>query len=193
MALLNSTAVGANAQAVHSGSTAVGASAATTRTNQVRLGTTGTSVSIADISASDAAQTGTEFVLTIDSAGTVGRQAQQGMAFQRQTEDQISNLQSSQEVIDSIVANQGQQIATLGRGLKQANGGIAAAMALGGTMIVPDSPLSVSFNLSTYRGSQGYSGSVAARVTPKIYISGGVAGSTVKGSTGGRVGISFGL
>jgi hypothetical protein len=80
-----------------------------------------------------------------------------------------------------------------GRNFERANGGIAAAMALGGTMIVPDSNVSINFNLATYRGEQGFSGVVAVRAAPKIYISGGFAGSTVKGSTGGRVGIALGF
>lgn len=80
-----------------------------------------------------------------------------------------------------------------GRGFERANGGIAAAMAMGGTMIVPDSTVSMSFNLATYRGEQGFSGAVAVRAAPRVYISGGFAGSTVKGSTGGRVGVAFGF
>lgn len=79
------------------------------------------------------------------------------------------------------------------RGFRRANGGIAAAMALGGTMIVPDSGVSMSFNLATYRGEQGFSGAVVVRAAPRVYVSGGFAGSTVKGSTGGRVGVAFGF
>ncbi len=78
-------------------------------------------------------------------------------------------------------------------GFRQANGGIATALALGGTMIVPDSTVSVNFNLATYRGEQGFSGAVVFRAAPRVYISGGFAGSTVKGSTGGRVGMAFGF
>lgn len=73
------------------------------------------------------------------------------------------------------------------------DGGIAAAMALGGTMIVPDSNVSVNFNLATYRGEQGFAGTVAARVAPRIYVSGGFVGSTAKGSNGGRVGVAIGF
>jgi hypothetical protein len=75
----------------------------------------------------------------------------------------------------------------------EANGGIAAAMALGGATIVPDSSVSINFNLSTYRGQQGFAGSIAARVAPKVYVTGGIAGSTVGGSTGGRVGLAIGF
>ncbi|NWP10104.1 YadA-like family protein, partial [Escherichia coli] len=78
-------------------------------------------------------------------------------------------------------------------GFRRADGGVAAAMALSGTMIVPDSTVSVSFNLATYRGEQGFSGAVAIRAAPRVYLSGAVAGSTVKGSTGGRVGMAFGF
>lgn len=94
-------------------------------------------------------------------------------------QDQVGGLQTS--------------VNGLRRNIKEANGGIAAAVALGGTMIVPDSNISMSFNLATYRGQQGFSGSVVGRVSPKVYINAGVGGSTVRGSTAGRVGISFGL
>ncbi len=80
-----------------------------------------------------------------------------------------------------------------GVGLHEATGGIAASVALGGMMVVPDSNVSINFNLATYRGEQGFAGGVVARVAPKVYISGGVAGSSVSGSTGGRVGIAFGF
>ena len=60
-------------------------------------------------------------------------------------------------------------------------------------MIVPDSSVSINFNLATYRGEQGFSGVVALRAAPKVYISGGFAGSTVEGSNGGRVGIAIGF
>ncbi|WP_158298935.1 YadA-like family protein [Sphingomonas psychrotolerans] len=60
-------------------------------------------------------------------------------------------------------------------------------------MIVPDSAVSMSFNLATYRGQQGFSGSVVGRISPKIYVNAGVGGSTVRRSTAGRIGISFGL
>jgi hypothetical protein len=81
---------------------------------------------------------------------------------------------------------------TSDRRFRQANGGIAAALALGGTVMPPDSRVAVSFNLATYRGEQGFSGAVVARVTDHVWVSGGFAGSTVKGSTGGRAGVTFG-
>lgn len=82
---------------------------------------------------------------------------------------------------------------SIDRRFRQADGGIAMALALGGTTIVPDSNVSVSFNLATYRGEQGFSGAVVVRAAPRVYLNGGFAGSTVKGSTGGRVGVAFGF
>ena len=75
---------------------------------------------------------------------------------------------------------------------RRASGGIAAAMAMGGTVMPPDSTFAISFNLATYRGEQGFSGAAVAKVTERVWLSGGIAGSTVKGSTGGRVGVTFG-
>lgn len=75
---------------------------------------------------------------------------------------------------------------------RQAAGGIAAAMALGGTIIPADAKGAISFNLATFRGEQGFSGIAVIKAAPKVYLNAGVAGSTVKGSTGGRVGVTFG-
>lgn len=75
---------------------------------------------------------------------------------------------------------------------RQASGGIAAAMAMGGTIIPADAEGAVSFNLATYRGEQGFSGIAVIKAAPKIYFNAGIAGSTVRGSTGGRVGVTFG-
>ena len=76
---------------------------------------------------------------------------------------------------------------------QRTNGGIAAAMAMGGTMIVPDARISFSANLSTFAGEQGFSGSMAARVNDQVYISAAIAGSSAPDTTGGRVGVAFGF
>jgi trimeric autotransporter adhesin len=104
----------------------------------------------------------------------------------------ITNLQASVADLTSQFSNINTQFERLDQRARQADGGIAAAMALGGTMLLPDTSVSVSFNLATYRGEQGFSGAVVARVKENVWISGGIGGSTVKRSTGGRVGVSFG-
>ena len=101
----------------------------------------------------------------------------------------LDTVQSSR--ITALEASQsalGQQVSTNNAA---ANGGIAAAMALGGTIIPSDAHFALSFNLATYRGQQGFSGSAVIRVSEKVYFNAGVAGSTVKGSTGGRAGVTF--
>ena len=60
-------------------------------------------------------------------------------------------------------------------------------------MIVAGSKVSVNFNPAPYRRQQGFSGALVGRIAPCIYVTGGFARSTRKGSTGGRVGIAFGL
>jgi hypothetical protein len=100
-----------------------------------------------------------------------------------------SGLASAQSNIGILVSD----VAGLKEDIRRTNGGIAAAVAIGGAAIVPDSPLSISFNLSTYRGEQGFSGSVLGKVSERVYLSAGVAGSTVGKSTTGRIGVTFGL
>ncbi len=68
-----STAVGMSSNASHEYSTALGFAARTDRDRQVKLGGNGSSVTIGDIAASTAAQTGTLSLMTVDAGGTVGR------------------------------------------------------------------------------------------------------------------------
>jgi trimeric autotransporter adhesin len=197
------TAIGQGATSNFSSATAVGTNAATSRANQIKLGGSGSSVTIGDIAASTAMQAGPSDVATVDASGTVGRDttlrpaitslqstsATQGSAIAAMLtqnlaqNDRISALEAGQSALSNRVDSNG----------RAANAGIAAAMALGGTMVVPDSNVTVNFNLANYRGQQGFSGSVVGRVSPKLYVSAGVAGSTIKGSTGSRIGIAFGF
>ena len=58
--------------------------------------------------------------------------------------------------------------------------------------IVPGKAVSVSMNVSSYRGEQGFAGSIAGRVTDSLYVTAGVAGAT-RGTATGRVGMMFGF
>lgn len=60
-------------------------------------------------------------------------------------------------------------------------------------MVVPDSHISFSANVATFEGEQGFSGSLAARVSDRLYVSAAVAGSSAPDSTGARVGIAIGF
>jgi autotransporter adhesin len=194
-------ALGENARATAAKSVAIGADASASRANQVVLGGAGSSVTVGDVAASTAAQTGPTDVVTVDASGTLGRdpsvrqaiaanssaiasQATAINALQALDVQQNSRLTS----LEGLVGNLNQRVDANNRA---ANGGIAAAMALGGTILPADAKMSMSFNLSTYRGQQGFSGQIVTKAGSHVYINAGVAGSTVKGSTGGRVGMTF--
>ena len=197
----SAVAVGRGATANHQNSVAIGRDATTTAANQVTLGGTGSAVRIGDIAASTQAQVGPVSVVTVDEAGTLGRQTVATAAsvdnvrvsmntMQAITDAQIQNLSGSISALDGRITGLAFQLEDLDQ---RTRGGIAAAMAMGGTMIVPDSTFSVSANVSTYQGEQGFSGSIAARVRERVYITASVAGSTAEKSTGGRVGVAFGF
>ncbi|NNC46811.1 MAG: hypothetical protein HKO13_00040 [Sphingomonas sp.] len=185
-----STAVGYQAAAVHSVATAIGANATTTRDNQVMLGGAGSSIAIGDIDASTLAQVGPVDVVTIDAAGTLGRGAaasaaavdRMSVAFQGMLLAHEADIAALQVQVDRLVEID-----------RRHESGIAAAMALGGMMIVPDSDVSLSGNVSTYRGETGFAAGLTARIAPKTYVSAGYAGSSEGGSNGGRVGVAIGF
>uniref|UniRef100_UPI0024DE2708 YadA-like family protein n=1 Tax=Parerythrobacter aestuarii TaxID=3020909 RepID=UPI0024DE2708 len=195
------TAVGREANAGFDNSTAIGYQATTTAANQVTLGGTGSSVRIGDVAASTAAQSGPVEAVTVDGNGVLGttavasaaavRDVQAGLGYLAAVSDQqFSALSGRVSGLENGFANVNFRLDELD---ESTSGGIAAAMAFGGTMIVPESNVSVSVNASTYQGEQGFAGTVTARVAPKVYVSAGVAGSTARNSTGGRVGVAFGF
>ena len=130
----------------------------------------------------NAAQTGALRLVTTDLAGNIGTSSLDLVRL-GSLDGRVSGLESRFNGIDAALAQVD----------RRAIGGIAASAALGGTTILPDKVLSISFNLATFRGQQGFSGSMVARVSERVYVSAGVAGSTVGGSTVGRVGVTFGL
>jgi trimeric autotransporter adhesin len=184
---------GANAGQVNA--VALGSGATTTRANQVKLGGTASSVTIGDIAASTTAQVGPTDVMTVDSSGTIGRDPsiRSSIASQGSAITTIQALDTIQNGRLGTLETNVTQLNTNIIGVDQrAEGGIAAAMAMGGTIIPADANGAISFNLSTYRGQQGFSGVIVQKVSSKVYANFGIAGSTVKGSTGARVGVTIG-
>jgi len=197
----NAVAIGNAAVATQANAVAIGNGATTTRANQVALGGAGGSVRVGDIAASTAAQSGPTDIATVDADGTLGRDTSIRPA--------IASLQATNTAQDSAIAaiqtldtQQNGRLTTLEAAQsslsgrvetvnRDANGGIAAAMALGGTVLPADSHFAISFDLATYRGQQGFAGSAVLKASDHVYLSAGVAGSTVKDSTGGRVGVTF--
>lgn len=188
-------ALGYAASAGQNNAVALGSGAITTRANQVTLGGTSSSVTVGSIASSTAAQVGPTDVMTVDASGTIGRDptiraviAAQGAAIST-VQALDSNQNSRLNALENSFAQFNANISGVD---KRAEGGIAAAMAMGGTIIPADANGAMSFNLSTYRGQQGFSGVIVQRVAPKVYANFGIAGSSVKGSTGARVGVTIG-
>jgi autotransporter adhesin len=176
-------AIGNASSATSDGAVAIGDGAVASRAGQVALGNNVSTYTLAGLSsdASNEAQAGALRLVTTDMAGNLGTMDIDMSAIQ--------GLGGRVGALENQVAALG---GALARQARQADGGIAAAMALGGTVMPPDTTFAVSFNLATYRGQQGFSGAIVARVSDHVWVSGGVAGSTVRGSTGGRAGITFG-
>jgi hypothetical protein len=195
-----SIALGNNNVADMAGSVAIGDGVTTTRVGQVSVGNAASTVTLSGIvsSASRAAQSGALRLITSDGLGNlatstldVGTLA--GLDGRTTSlENRATSLEGRTGMLENRTASLESRTATLTRQARQTEGGIAAALALGGTMMPADMKVAMSFNLATYRGEQGFSAAAVAKVTERVYVSGGVAGSTVKGSTGGRVGVTFG-
>lgn len=202
---VSSIAIGNNADAGPAGSVAIGNGAQAQRYNEVAIGNSSASYTFAGLASSGEGTAQPPAFMTVDSQGRVDRSSV--------GPSDIVNLQGQFATLSAQTANLTGQVSTLSgqvgtltgrvgqieartnileQQARQANGGIAAAMAMGNAFLPEGQSVAVSFNLATYRGEQGFSGTVVARVSPRIWVSGGVAGSTVGGSTGGRAGITFG-
>ena len=158
----NAMAIGRNSNAAHANATAIGFGAATTAANQIRLGTTDSIYSAPGLlTSSDAAQTGPEFFVTIDSNGTLGKGAQSSAAI-NQLGTQVSALQQEQAIIDDQVASLF-DLRALDR--KQWKRGIAAATAMANAPF-PSEPGKTSYaaNGATYRGEVAFSASISHRL-----------------------------
>lgn len=184
----SATAAGYNAWAIADRSVALGANSVASAENTVSVGSDGSFgttaftrriVNASDgVAASDVATVGQMNVANaLQNSRITALEAVMGTSGTR-----LSSLESSLSQLDgrNELYN------------RQATGGIAAAMAMGGTIIPADANGAISFNLATFRGEQGFSAVVVQRLGHKVYANIGVAGSTVKGSTGGRAGVTIG-
>jgi hypothetical protein len=193
----SSIAIGNGAQAGPAGSVAIGNGAQATRYDEVALGSSRSSYTFAGLAASGEGAPSAAF-MTVDARGQISRSTvtpSDLVNLQGQLANlsaKTSGLSTQIDTLSGRVSAVSGRVATLEKQAKQANGGIAAAMAIGNAFLPEGQKLAISFNLATYRGEQGFSGSIVTRVSDRIWLSGGVAGSSVRGSTGGRAGITFG-
>ena len=197
----NATALGTGATADFNGSTAVGTGATTTADNQVMLGGSGSSVVIADIASSTAAQQGPVDVVTVDANGVLGRQQAATTASVTRVRDYAGHIAA---VSDAQFQSLSRDVSALGGRIdglafrledlnKRAIGGVAAAMAMGQGKIVPDSGISMTLAASTYGGEEGFAAMLSGRLREKVYVSAGISGNTGDETVGGTVSATFGF
>lgn len=200
-----SIAIGNGAGASPAGSVAIGNGAQAIRDNEVALGNSGSTYTFAGLAQSGEGPPVPPKFTEVDALGrvtssSVGPQDVVNLKGQLATlaaqttgiSNRVDTLSGQVDVLAGRVDGIDTRTTVLERQARQANGGIAAAMAIGNAFLPEGQSVAVSFNLATYRGEQGFSGAVVARVSDHVWVSGGFAGSTVRGSAGGRAGITFG-
>ncbi|TSB02234.1 hypothetical protein FOM92_14090 [Sphingorhabdus contaminans] len=188
-----SMAVGANTlvDIAHVNSTAIGTGAKTSRADQLVLGRAagvsgngtpfkGTSVTIADIAASTAAQSGPTDVMTVDASGTIGRDP---------------SIRASIASLNTLTAKHTADIATLfdlndenRRQIGKANEGVAMGLAMETPALPADAKFGLSGGVGYYNNASAASMAATARVSEKATISAGLGVGFETGEVGARGG-----
>jgi hypothetical protein len=178
------TALGAGANATFTGSTAIGAGATTTSANQVALGGTASTVRIGDIAASTAAQQSSSANLaTIDANGVIGRSG--------------VNLASLGSLQSSFATVQGQigQLFNLNeqnrRDIRDANEGVAMALAMETPSIPAGAHFAVSGGLGYFHDRAALATAISAAVGEMSQVSAGVSYGFSTNQVGARAGFQF--
>lgn len=194
----SSIAIGNGAEAGLAGSVAIGNGAQASRENEVALGNSRSTYTFAGLARGGEGPPAPPKFTEVDAQGRVTRSSvgpQDIVNLQGQLATlaaQTTGISNRVDALAGRVDGIDSRTTALERQARQANGGIAAAMAIGNAFLPEGQSVAISFNLATYRGEQGFSGAVVARVNDHVWVSGGFAGSTIRGSAGGRAGITFG-
>lgn len=194
----SSIAIGNGAEAGPAGSVAIGNGAQASRENEVALGNSNSTYTFAGLARGGEGPPAPPKFTEVDAQGrvtssSVGPQDIVNLQGQLATlAAQTTGISNRVDALAGRVDGIDARTTALERQARQANAGIAAAMAIGNAFLPEGQSVAISFNLATYRGEQGFSGAVVARVNDHVWVSGGFAGSTIRGSAGGRAGITFG-
>jgi hypothetical protein len=173
--------VGRLANATHAGSTAIGQSAQTTAENQVSLGGAGSSVRVGDIASSTAAQqTSSVGVATVDGNGVLGRDtallpavaALQASSTSQQSA--IAAIQSGLGAQQSLLADLTGGLAEARRGIREANEGVAMALALDSPAVPPGASFSLSGGIGNFKGRTALAAAISAAVSESASVSAGL-------------------
>jgi trimeric autotransporter adhesin len=180
---VNATAIGKNANAAFDNSTAVGFGATTTRANQVVLGGTGSSVTVGDIAASTAAQSGATALVTVDASGTLGRDTALTTTLTNAA-NSITSLQAGQATLFDLAEHNR-------RDIRKANEGVAMALAMDTPAIPQGASFAVSGGVGYYQDKTAVTAAIAAAIGPMSQLSAGVGVGTNSGEVGARAGFQF--
>ncbi|WP_179102128.1 YadA-like family protein, partial [Sphingopyxis sp. KK2] len=189
---IQATAVGKNANAAFDNSTAVGFGATTTRANQVKLGGTGSSVTVGDIAASTAAQTGTLSFATVDASGTLGAGP---TVSSLATASALAATNANVSALQTLTATHTSQIGTLfaqsednRREARLANEGVALALSMETPALPSDAKFGFSGGIGYYNDRTAGSVAMTARISEKATFSAGVGAGFDSGEIGARGG-----
>ena len=185
----NSSALGKNANAGHAGSTAVGFAAATTRDNQVVLGGAGSSVTVGDIAASTAAQSGTVNIATVDASGTLGAS---GLTLaDLPAPGQLSALSGQVGALSTQVGDLFDLADVNRRGVRKAHEGVALALAMESPVLMPGANFGLAGGFGYYKDRVAGAVSFAARVSDTTAFTAGVGVGADSGEVGARAGFQM--
>ena len=167
----NGTAIGAGATVSHANSTAIGAGATSTAANQVTLGGAGSTVRLGGYGAG---------ILQTDANGTISTNTSllSGLST---IQGQISSLQSDTATLFDLSDRNR-------RDIRQANEGIAMALAMESPDLPDDARFAVSGGLGYFQHQAGGTAAVAARIGPMSSFSAGLGVGFDTGTLGARLG-----
>ena len=177
--MLDATALGQGAAAVHTNSVALGANTTTTAANQVNVGGRTIGGVAAGVLATDAVNFGQ--LTSINSALTSESAARQAADLA---------LDGRVDTLELVALDFGDDLRRVDR---RASAGTATAIALGGNAFLPDKKFNLTGNMGLYRGAYAGAIQVGAMISPNAAVNAGVAkGFNRGGKVGARVGFTFG-
>ncbi|WP_207793855.1 hypothetical protein, partial [Polymorphobacter multimanifer] len=181
----NANALGKNANAAFDGSTAVGFGATTNRANQVKLGGTGSSVTVGDLAASTLAQSGSVNVVTADGSGTLG------------AGPSVASLATAASVgmlngqVNTINGQVGQlfSLNDINRAdIRKANEGVAMALAMESPSLPTGANIAIPGGVGCYQTRTAATAAVSFRTGDMSSLSAGVGVGLNTGEVGARGG-----
>lgn len=171
---INASAIGADSVASHAGSTSLGFGAASTAANQVTLGGAGSHVRIGDIGASNAAQDVSSLgIATVDANGVIGRNT-----------SLLPQLGSMQTTLFDLA----DQVGSMRRDVRDANEGVAMALALDSPSIPAGAGFALSGGIGNFKGRTALALAVSAAVGEMASISAGIGYGFSSKDVGSRAG-----